>query len=1239
MKQNFPMRLGALFLSLALCLSLLPGAAQAAEPDGSIAGIPEGMTIEGTVVTKYEGTAADLAIPEGVTGIGNNAFWKNSSLKAITLPSTLTAIGNSAFGYTGLTQVTIPASVTTIGDGAFFGTGSLTGLVFDGESQLLSIGENAFYSSALTSVTVPASVTTIGGSAFERCKDLTQVTVNGTVVGESMFYMSGVETANLPNVETVGQSAFAGCTALSELSMPNVKQIGSSAFQSTKLTEFTLPDTVESTGSSILYGANITRLTVFLGTLLEEGVDPAAFLNAFYNADPYENNTQIILTGVDQDVTLLENGLKANGRELQFTTAMYQAFLVTDVQATAGTVTNQSGIEVNVNNKPLQTGGAMPAAADTDAYLYHLALSCDAGGETGILLQPAFGNLTGEYTAAVDHTVSSVTLTAIPSDSGAAVAVTVNGTPVAAGAGHMTELTLDMGENAIAITVTAPDGTAAKTYTLTVSRNEASPENLQISNAEELMAFAAAVNSGRYEDTSDMLVELTADIDMSGLDWTPIGDQGEYYFEGVFDGNGCTIRNLTLDAQKGDYLGLFGAAANTTIRDVHVTGTLHNAVSTTQKSIGGIIGLAVSCEIIGCTAEFSVTCAEGATLGMTVGGIAGEADYSRIENCASDTAITGSAFGFWGGITGAAVGSDLVSCVNRGGITIPGTNGYLYAGGIAGTAQKGATISDCINEGDITLSAEGSVNRTVGGVCGQLLSSTVSRCTNNGDVSAMAYHAAGIAASVSTSSGQDPSAVISCLNNGAVTSGAASGYAAGIAAAVSGSSGIEACVSLGHVNGATAHAIAAYNSNGSFNGNYYDSAITSVGTIPDAVTEGSTGKAAAELHTQGFVDEVNGQGGQFRLDQDGRLEVIPPFYTLIVEGSEAEDTGAGTYEAGQQVAVDAGTKPGYQFAGWSAPAGSFADATSAQTTFTMPAESVVVTASFTEISKGGGGGTSAYRVTVEASAHGTVESNRTSAGRGTAVTLTVTPDKGYELDSLSVADSRGNGIGLSDQGSGKFTFTMPGGPVTVTAVFVQTDSVSDCPRDARCPMYDFDDLNRGAWYHDGVHSCLANGLMNGVDDRRFAPEGTMTRAQLVTILWRMEDCPVSDYLMGFEDVSSTAYYGEAVCWAASEGIVSGYGNGRFGPDDAVTREQFAAILYRCVRHKGYDTTQGGMAIREYADYEQISGYALAAMDWAVAEGIVNGASPTALYPQGTAVRAQAAAMLQRFCEQYGAVSQ
>lgn len=144
---------------------------------------------------------------------------------------------------------------------------------------------------------------------------------------------------------------------------------------------------------------------------------------------------------------------------------------------------------------------------------------------------------------------------------------------------------------------------------------------------------------------------------------------------------------------------------------------------------------------------------------MTVGGIAGEADYSRIENCASDTAITGSAFGFWGGITGAAVGSDLVSCVNRGGITIPGTNGYLYAGGIAGTAQKGATVSDCINEGDITLSAEGSVNRTVGGVCGQLLSSTVSRCTNNGDVSAMAYHAAGIAASVSTSSGQDPSAV------------------------------------------------------------------------------------------------------------------------------------------------------------------------------------------------------------------------------------------------------------------------------------------------------------------------------------------------------------------------------------------------------------------------------------------------------------------------------------------------
>ena len=1142
-------------------------------------------------------------------------------------------------GGSGLVRVTIPASVTAIGDSAFFEAGSLTELVFDGDSSLVSIGKNAFYNSALTSVTLPASVTAIGDSAFERCKDLTNVTVNGTVVGDQMFYMSGVQTANLPNVETVGQSAFANCTALSELSMPKVKHIGQSAFQSTKLTEFTLSDTVESTGSNILTNANITRLTVSLSTLLKDGLDPSTFVTAFYNVDPYENNTRIILTGVDQDVTLLESGLKTNDKEVEFTTAMYQAFLVTDVQAVAGTITNQSGIEVKVNNKPLQTGGAMPADADTDAYLYQLALSYDAGGESGILLQPAFGNLTDTYTAAVDHTVNSVTLTAVPSDRGAAVAVTVNGMPVTAGTGHTTELSLDMGDNVIAITVTAPDENTAKTYTLTVSRNAAPPEKLQISTAEELMAFAADINSGRYEDTSGMLVELTADIDMEGQTWTPIGDQGEYYFEGVFDGNGHTVSNLTLDAQKGDYLGLFGATANTTIRNVHVSGTLHNTASVINKTIGGIVGLAQYCEITGCTAEFAVTCNAGATLGMIVGGIVGEADYCHIENCESDTTLSGKAYGYWGGIAGAAVGTELVNCINRGENTITETSGYLYTGGIAGAAKNGSVLSQCRNLGAVTLSLlSGSVSPTVGGVCGQLWDSVISDCTNYGTVSATSYRVGGIAGQVTTSiDSTTPGIVRSCLNYGTVSSDyATQGCTAGIAASVSDSgqcgSEIIACISLASVSGGkTAHAITSDVIGGvTFQYNYYDSTITSAGTIPEAVISGGTGKVAAELYTQDFVDTINEQGGNFRLNQDGKLEIIPPFYTLTVEGSEAENTGAGEYEAGQKVTIDAGTRPGYRFAGWTVMEGkvTLADSGSAQTTFIMPAEHVTVTANFTKSSSGGG--TSSYAITVGAAEHGTVTSSPASASRNSTVTLTVTPDEGYELSALTVTDSQGNEIDLENKGNGKFAFTMPGSKVTVKAAFTKNDD--SCPRDNSCPLYGFSDLNVQAWYHDGIHYCLANGLMNGVGNELFAPEGTTTRAQLVTLLWRQAGSPEADFSMDFDDVAEGQWYSEAVRWAAGRGIVLGVSDTQFAPGQPITREQLTAMLYRYAQYEGADVDEDGK-LSDYIDANSISEYAVPAMQWARGVGVINGTDGNRLDPRGTATRAQAAAMMQRFCEQ------
>ena len=154
-----------------------------------------------------------------------------------------------------------------------------------------------------------------------------------------------------------------------------------------------------------------------------------------------------------------------------------------------------------------------------------------------------------------------------------------------------------------------------------------------------------------------------------------------------------------------------------------------------------------------------------------------------------------------------------------------------------------------------------------------------------------------------------------------------------------------------------------------------------------------------------------------------------------------------------------------------------------------------------------------------------------------------------------------------------------------------------------------------------------NGLMAGVSADRFEPNGTLTRGEAVTALWALEGRPVVNYLMDFSDVDPAASYGEAVRWAASEGIAGGYGGGLFGPDDPITREQLAVMLYRYARHEGYDTAQGGMAVREFADYDQIAGYAAEAMTWAVEAGVLTATSLDTLAPGQAATRVQAAQAL------------
>ena len=257
-----------------------------------------------------------------------------------------------------------------------------------------------------------------------------------------------------------------------------------------------------------------------------------------------------------------------------------------------------------------------------------------------------------------------------------------------------------------------------------------------------------------------------------------------------------------------------------------------------------------------------------------------------------------------------------------------------------------------------------------------------------------------------------------------------------------------------------------------------------------------------------------------------------------------------------------------------------------------------------------------YRITVEATQGGTVTADPTAAKAGATVTLTPVPDRGYQVGSVAVTDRFGDAVAVTEQADGTYTFTMPNGQVTVTVTFEQ----------APLP---FPDVTEGDWFYDAVRCAYETGLMDGVGDNLFAPNSETTRAQLVTILYRLAGQPEPGGDSGFSDVETGTWYTDAVAWAAENGIVNGVSDTEFAPGDDITREQLAAILYRYAAYQGYDVSQRA-DLSGFGDASSISGYAQEALSWAHAQGLVLGFEDGSLRPQGTASRAQIAAVLMRF---------
>ncbi len=304
-------------------------------------------------------------------------------------------------------------------------------------------------------------------------------------------------------------------------------------------------------------------------------------------------------------------------------------------------------------------------------------------------------------------------------------------------------------------------------------------------------------------------------------------------------------------------------------------------------------------------------------------------------------------------------------------------------------------------------------------------------------------------------------------------------------------------------------------------------------------------------------------------------------------------------------------------------------------TYKVDAAAVSVSASFKSTGgtsggggAGGGGGTvvpTTYDIVIPSALANIVKADKTKAAAGDTVTLTVSGE-----GTLTVTDANGKSVALTDLGSGKYTFKMPSSKVNVA--FAASGETKPCDGGKDCPSAPFKDVDTGKWYHVSIDYVLTHSIMNGVSGTSFAPNSNLTRGMLVQILFNLEGKPQSASA-SFSDVKADAWYAKAVGWAAANKVVTGYADGTFRPNAAVTREQAAAILYRYAQSKGIDVSVGeDTNILSYADALQASEYAIPALQWAVGAGVLNGKSGNLLAPTGTATRAEIAAIMQRWCE-------
>ena len=734
----------------------------------------------------------------------------------------------------------------------------------------------------------------------------------------------------------------------------------------------------------------------------------------------------------------------------------------------------------------------------------------------------------------------------------------------------------------------------------------------RISTAEQLAGLAQLVNADPgTTNFAGKTFYLGNDLDLSGHEWISIGtasggNRPEYSFCGVFDGQGHVISNLYSHesdiegADKSHNLlrnALFGNVYNGEVKNLGVA----NAeiwIDPKDDSAAGkgiLVDWMGESKITNCWTSGSIY--SGSKMEKNIGGIVGvTVQGCTISGCYSTATLTGNFTN------------------SEGYYTEPDPADWPFdtIGGIVGARFDGnLTVTDCWFDGKIVVN---SITATVGGIVGytddQLGSGTVNNCMvtttdmgvdKDGNTCWVAYALAGTVENCywpNDEKAYDPSP-LGFITNGAVTNEsqgtAVSNFTSEDVLAglkTNASAGIEWVAGIKHPTFA------------------WDDA-----NIPADYTAVNEAIAAAEKFDKALysnyadveaainaVDRTKSKAEQAEVD-DMAKAIADAIAALQYKGADYTKVDAAIAKA------NALNKDNYKdFSAVEAAVKAVVRDKNITKQSEVDAMAKAIEDAINALvrkSSGGGSSSPSYSVTIpNKTENGTVTVSPRSAEKGDTVTITAKPDSGYQLDDLTVTDKNGKELKLTDKGNGKYTFTMPASKVTVTPTFVK---IAQQPTGKT-----FVDVAKSDWFADAVAYVTDKGLMNGTGSDTFSPNASTTRGMLMTVLARYA---------GEDTTGSTPWYQKGMEWAKANGVSDGT-----NPEVNITREQLVTMLYR---YAGSPKANG--SLDSFSDAASVSSYAVNAMQWAVANGIVNGSNGK-LNPQNNATRAEVAAILMRFCE-------